>query len=62
MDLLPPLMQAELVQLFLLSRTEISSQFQKQKRIESAICVLKEAAFVTKEQKRRQQKINVFCG
>lgn len=60
MDLLPPLMQAELVQLFLVSRTEISSQFKKQKLIESAICVIKEAAFVTKEQKLRQQKINVF--
>lgn len=43
MDLLPPLMQAELVQLFLVSVTKISPQFKKQKLIESAvyfICVI----------------------
>lgn len=61
MDLLPPLMQAELVQLFLPSRTEISSQFQKAEASRVGCLCSKRGCFCHKRTKNYgSKKINVF--
>lgn len=51
MDLLPPLLQAELVQLFLLSRTKIRPLFKNQTLRDLASW----SYFVREEQKKKQQ-------